>query len=728
MRKLFLVMGWMLLSFGGLRAASYEGWLAYTQGLFSLVVVFMALGTGLLALLFNYKNNYRGDLPFWKYAWNFSLVKLTVFTFALILVSTIAFPRPDMNDPYEKVEFGQYRNLPRLAAEGYKELAHKNPFVMEYHYEYVVASYARDKWGTDNTMVTLDDPEEERPYDFYTRLLMRSNDRKLRDVAILGIAMCNYFESLTSLAEEELHMMEGKWMPFRHFFLGRIAARYGKREEALAHFRQELEYGTSPAYLVPYLAREYKNGDDLEAISALIEDPELEPHLPLYFKRYLYTKQSDLEPYLMAMLTDWLDNVAVIGLLGALGGLLVWFVFLRKVDIFKRTPWAPQAAMVLLGGVSAFSAFPFYDFLEFELNFGPGEGFWSDFFYCIVGIGLIEELVKIIPFLVILRFTNLIRGPLDYIIYASLSGLGFAFVENLLYFDPANISIIHGRVLITTVFHMFATSTVAYGLVLAKYRFRQHPLPWLIGAFVMSALFHGFYDFWLINNQASGFYFLAYVIFIFATFLYASYINNSLNNSAIFRGRTVLDMNHLASYLLVALVIVLLFEYVCLNFVYGVSVGNNSLFRSLGMGSFLMFFVVLNLSYIDVVQGEWFGLRLWNFDSRQNYNKAIGQQLTLKPARKGSVLANFLPVKGEVIARLKLAQDNRYFLFEFDQPLKLGPHELEYVLLRSRDKNAVIEPGYQMEVAVVIFRGREALLKEKKERRDFKHLDYVVVH
>lgn len=727
MRKISLLVVLLIASAGLLKATLYEDWVSYSQNIFSVVVVALTIGIGLLALRFNYKTYYRGNAPFWKYAWDHSLVKLTVFTFLLVITCTLLFPRVELNNPYEKVAYGKYRNLPRLSAEGYKELTKRFPFVMEYHYEYVIASYEQDSWGTDNTMVRLASPDDERPYDYYTHLLIKSDSREKRDVALLGLAMCNYFERLMPLAETELQMIETRDMPFRHFFMGRLQSQYGRSDSAIFHFQRELELGISPAFVVPFMAAEYRRSDQVQGIADLVANPEMEAVLPLYYERYLYTKRSELGPYVTAVLSEWWNGLAPIGFLGALGGLLVWFLFLRKVDIFKRTAWAPQAAMVFLGGLSAFSALPFYDFLEFELNFGLTGELASDFLYCIVGIGFIEELVKIVPFLIVLRFSNAIRGPLDYIIYASLSGLGFAFVENLLYFDPSNISIIHGRVLITTVFHMFATSTIAFGLVLGKYRYGKYQGLFLVVSFLIAAIFHGFYDFWLINRSVGGFYFFAYVIFIVATFFYASYINNSLNNSAVFRGRVILDMNRLASYLLIALMVVLLFEYMCLNFVYGVQIGNIALFRSLGMGSFLMFFVVLNLSYIDVVQGEWFSLRLWNFGSRQNFNKAIGQRLTLKPARKGSVLSGHLPVKGEIIARLKLQQDNRYFLFEFDQPLKLGTHELEYVLIRSREKNAVIEPGFKMEVAVVIFRGREALLKNEKERRDFKLLDYAVV-
>ena len=183
----------------------------------------------------------------------------------------------------------------------------------------------------------------------------------------------------------------------------------------------------------------------------------------------------------------------------------------------------------------------------------------------------------------------------------------------------------------------------------------------------------------------------------------------------------------MAVQLLAGLMAILLFEYIGQGVLFGGKIANYALFRSLGMGGFIMFFVVLNLTYIDVVQGEWFGIRFWNFGNRLNFNRAIGKKITLTQARKGSIMSQILPLQGEIIARVKLVTDNRYFLLRLTKAIPLSDQKLEYVLIKSKDRNAVIEPGYQMEVAVIVFKDREALLKKKKERRDFKLLDYAVV-
>lgn len=724
MRKHILLVSFLLLGVSRLQA-SQAHWVAYSQQVFSIVVVILIIGTGLLALNWTYKNNYRGDATFMQFAWQNRLVKLTLGAVLLILGCTILLPKPNLTDPYEQVEFGRLRAQSQIAADGYWRLSERFPYMYAYHYEYIAATYERDFWGSNRSSPNVEE-EEQTPHQRYSRMY-NSSRPGFEDISLLGMGISEYYEGLSFLAERQLNHIQNPDIPFRNLFLGRIHAQNKRSDLALEHYARELELGTAPELVIPYIGFEYIRRGDLGAMRNMVENESYAAHMPLAFERYLYTKEAELGPYFAAIFTDWIEGIHLIGLLGALGGLLVWVLFLRKVDIYKQEHWASIIGMVLLGGICTFAALPFYDYFQYEMGFDLTGNPWGDFLYSIVGIGFIEELVKIAPFLFVLRFTKLIRGPLDYIIYASLSGLGFAFVENLLYFDQSSIAIIHGRVLITAVFHMFASSTIAFGLVLAKYRLGKYQVPMFFLFFFIAAFLHGFYDFWLVNDSANGFFFFAYVVFVYATFQYASYINNCLNNSPIFRGRTVLDMNKLATYLLVALIVVLLFEYMALNLVYGVGVGNAALFRSLGMGSFLMFFVVLNLSYIDIVQGEWFTLRLWNFGSRQNFNKSIGKRITLLPARQGSILSPVLPLKGEIIARLKLQTDNRYFLLQFDKPVPIGSHEMEYALIKSRDKHMVIEPGFRMEVAVVVFRGKEALLKRQKERRDFKLLDYAVV-
>ena len=158
----------------------------------------------------------------------------------------------------------------------------------------------------------------------------------------------------------------------------------------------------------------------------------------------------------------------------------------------------------------------------------------NDLLYCIIGIGVIEELVKIIPVILILKYTRAINEPVDYLIYGSVSALGFAFAENLLYFNSYGPQIIMGGALTAVIFHMFLTSLAAYGLMLKKYKSSKGILTDFMKYFLLAAIIHGVYDFWLINPTVHRFALLSIIILVFCLSFFNTLISNALSNSEFF--------------------------------------------------------------------------------------------------------------------------------------------------------------------------------------------------
>lgn len=713
-----------------------EAWMErqdYTKALLSLLFVFIGLIIGVMALVYNYRQQENKKGSFIRYAWGNPLVKLTVGTLSVIAIVTISFSNPDLTIPENRIRVAELRGRPYMASPAFEKKIAQDPENANHHVHFIMTVYQQDEWDPGHGGYNLPFAEKD-PREHYQDVIDQNRGR-MKDIGRLCLAICKYYQGETEEAFERLMLVREKRLPYLNLFIGRCYSRFQMSEKAITHYKRELEIEPSRAFAVTLLGFEYQRNDQLDNLKNLISDPATADLCPKIYSRFVYTKEARLGPYFKTVLEQWANGTTYTGLFGALAGVLVWFFFLRQVAVFKRNHWTTHSGMVLLGGIFTFAAIPFYDYLDFELGFDLNGEMGHDFLYSVFGIGIIEEMVKIIPFLIILRYTKAIRVPLDYVIFASLSALGFAFIENLRYFDDGNLSIIHSRILTASVFHMFASSTIAFGLVLAKFRYGSiwklgsigTQIVFFVAFFFLAALLHGFYDFWLLSPEAGKFIFLTFSLFIYATFQYASYLNNCLNHSPLFRGSVILDTSRIATRLLTGLILILLFEYIGQGILFGGKNANYALFRSLGMGGFLMFFVVLNLTYIDVVQGEWFGIRFWNFGNRLNFNRAIGKSVTLAPARKGSIMSQILPLQGEIIARVKLATDNRYFLLRLSKDIQLAGNRLEYLLIKSKDRNSVIEPGYEMEVAVIVFKDREALLKKKKERKDFKLLDYAVV-
>ncbi len=114
--------------------------------------------------------------------------------------------------------------------------------------------------------------------------------------------------------------------------------------------------------------------------------------------------------------------------------------------------------------------------------------------YAIFGIGLIEELAKLVPFfLVVIRFREF-DEPIDGIIYASFIALGFAAVENVQYVQYLTGLEAVARGFAGPVVHIVFASIWGYYIGRA-YLCRRALLRVVAGALAFTALLHGIYDF-----------------------------------------------------------------------------------------------------------------------------------------------------------------------------------------------------------------------------------------
>lgn len=113
--------------------------------------------------------------------------------------------------------------------------------------------------------------------------------------------------------------------------------------------------------------------------------------------------------------------------------------------------------------------------------------------YAVLGIGLIEELAKLMPFLlIVLRFPDF-DEPFDGIVYASFLALGFAMAENYHYADHLTTSEAIARGFAAPVVHIVFASLWGHHVGLAALGGRP-VLPVALKWLGITALLHGAYD------------------------------------------------------------------------------------------------------------------------------------------------------------------------------------------------------------------------------------------
>ena len=114
--------------------------------------------------------------------------------------------------------------------------------------------------------------------------------------------------------------------------------------------------------------------------------------------------------------------------------------------------------------------------------------------YSLFAIGPIEELAKMLPFIiVVLRFKDF-DEPMDGIIYASFIALGFAALENWRYLEYLTRPEAYARGFASPMIHILFASIWGHWIGQAHLAGRSIVAPTLV-SFAVAAMLHGLYDF-----------------------------------------------------------------------------------------------------------------------------------------------------------------------------------------------------------------------------------------
>ncbi|MCO6479120.1 MAG: PrsW family intramembrane metalloprotease [Phaeodactylibacter sp.] len=284
----------------------------------------------------------------------------------------------------------------------------------------------------------------------------------------------------------------------------------------------------------------------------------------------------------------------------------VWLAYLRRLDIFEPEKWIfPPIAFML----SYLCAGPLcrlmYGYLEASgLDFFSYDSWVGQFLYCVFIIGGIEELCKALPVLFILVvFKRAINEPYDYILYGSVSALGFAFVENIGYIFFSRFASVGARAFYAAVAHMAFTSIFCYGLMLWRFQLtRLKGIVIIPLSFFLAMAAHGFYDFWLISEWEEQYSAVTTVFFLITVHLWVTMKNNAINVSNYFSPGLTIDNDRLRYFLIVSLTGLFMLSYLVVAVVHGTDSANQYLFLGTLSFGYLIFYLAFGLSRYRIVK------------------------------------------------------------------------------------------------------------------------------
>lgn len=644
---------------------------------------------------------------------------------AIVIVINLVIKTPTFDNLWDKANFEIQSNQPELAEQTLFDILGNDTYNIDNHYNYINTHFnipEKKRVGKSQYEYRND----EKILEYYDSL-SKSTDTILSDIGFYGkgLILTNLYNYPDAIAY--YYIVKNKKQKYLNNSLGYVHQQVGAINRAKFYYNEEIANKGNISGAYSNLIQLHYYNNEIAELKHLLKNPEIRQYFSPRIERIVYFKTLQPLKYIVSFFKQLLTSINFWGFVAAFLIMASWVIFLRKLDIYEAEKWKYIVITVLSGMLFTFVTYPLTDINNQLLGFNLNGGLINDFFYCVFGIGAVEEFVKIIPLLLMLRFTKAINEPFDYILYASLSALGFAFVENLIYFEEHRLNIIHGRALTAVIAHMFDSSIIAYGLILNKYKTHRNPYLTFALFLLLASLAHGFYDFWLINETANTFSILTILFLLSSLFVWNTLKNNALNHSDFFDKDKQLDNEKLYSYLLYCLVGVLLFEYIALSLKFSPSAANSELLASLTSGTYLILFISSSLSKYNLVKGQWAPIKYWGKEKIVNYDFILEHQISLKRFTANELTLEYLPNVGKIEKRIFVSDEPDWYVVQLENSTQNTQFETDKIVLRTKDKHQLIEKDKETIVAFFLIPNNTNLGDAKLKRTNFKFCGWAKV-
>lgn len=605
---------------------------------------------------------------------------------------------------------------------------HNSPFRSEQldAYKFVMRENPKD---IDLRFQFIDEADEfERLFDYEVDSVLR-NFNYSSDTTVQHQSLAYLYASRYSLNANNILPLENA--PRTNYINAIRAERSGKHVDAIKLYWKELKVNpnyTDAASRIYYItAREF--GDT--ALNKLIRNEAFVQHFSTSQQRRFHYETGKWHYYLFDIVKATFKKPMFTALFAGLVISILWLIFMRNLDIFRKEKWQDLIIVFLLGGFFTHFCWIGYDIANFSFDFGITGEVLNDFLYCVFVIGLGEEIVKFIPWIAFIFLARKAKEPYDYILYASVSALGFAFVENLRYLEnPGNIS---GRSIMSTVGHMFFASLVAYGFVLSRYRAKtgNMKIVYPILGFIAAILAHGFYDYWLISPAVNNLSIITFIFFAISTTLWLQFINNAMNNSPFYVGRKFEPLRQINT-VSIGLVLILAVEFVIINYNYGTEFAT----RNMVTGSWMVPLFLLYMSAIilefEVSKGRWrrFQFRLANYipflpqspsakqeNRKFEYASYEGLELRLFVPKSNRFVGSKFPIRVRSVGTITVSNAPDWYLCETLSSFEYAGHRNDYVIIRTKDNQMPLDAD-KVEIILLFMPSYMSLDNTSIETRD----------
>lgn len=194
------------------------------------------------------------------------------------------------------------------------------------------------------------------------------------------------------------------------------------------------------------------------------------------------------------------------GRIAATAGLLALVpVVVVTALVFWVDSWEPEPRWLMFamfawgGGIAVLGALFFNTMWAEAIYDRSGNAYHAEIWGAVVSAPIVEEAVKglgvVLAFVIFRKYFN---GPIDGICYGAMSGLGFAFTENILYFtrfwDDIGVTYV-ARAVTSPLLHPISTAMMGLMLGFAVYRKnRATAIPFFLMGYIAGVIIHAMHN------------------------------------------------------------------------------------------------------------------------------------------------------------------------------------------------------------------------------------------
>ncbi len=290
---------------------------------------------------------------------------------------------------------------------------------------------------------------------------------------------------------------------------------------------------------------------------------------------------------------------------------MLWLNYFKRIDLLEGERIIDVIVAFVIGFLSpSITLWIYYGLGILDIKFN-GE-FTNDFLYSLLGVGLSEELSKLLGVFVVFKILKKrINEPVDYLVFAGIVALGFSVRENFIYYNNYGSQIITGRTFISCLVHIINTSICVYGIYRSSiFNKGNIYLNSMIGISI-AVVSHGMFDFFLTQSFLGDFTpLISSLIYLIGINFWMQMINNAINYSPFFDYEKIAATTKLYSTLFTWYLIIVVIEFSYAYYYKDLLFALKDVGRNVLNEGFLLVIVALRTSRLKINKGKYIRVRL----------------------------------------------------------------------------------------------------------------------